>query len=404
MSVLEPVSINTVLRHSLPAVIVSVVSLVVIASTPQQWLHIVVLLVTIAAWYFLLQQSMRAQSEDTPFITESASDVDEKLDRIAGEIDSILKDETTQIHDDIGRIKSLISDASILLQNSFNNVVEKTTYQNEIALELVDRITGKESENGESEGVAMGDFVKNTDEIIQHYVDLLIEISDKSIGAVHKIDDMTVHMEGMFSILDSVQKLADQTNLLALNAAIEAARAGEVGRGFAVVADEVRSLSHSSASLNEEIRKKILEAKISMDSVNKEVGAIASLDMNTAIEGKDRIDQMLMEVDGLNTSTRVILEELTHSNTLMTENVNNSIRALQFEDIVVQLSSHIECRLDHINEVALVSHPRANGVDTLPSADTVFESLKTLRASFTEQKISQRVVQENLDEGEVELF
>ena len=221
------------------------------------------------------------------------------------------------------------------------------------------------------------------------------------------MEDMTEHMEGMFSILDNIQNLSDQTNLLALNAAIEAARAGEVGRGFAVVADEVRALSHSSSTLNDEIREKINAAKQRMDDVSKVVGEIASLDMNTAIEGKSNIDKMLHEIENINNNTSVILKDLTSSSQVIQNEINNSIRALQFDDIANQLAGHIIERLEHINEVAIASHPsnaENNSKDNNRPLIEVENNLKELRNNFKKQKIEQKIVQDSMDEGDVELF
>ena len=235
---------------------------------------------------------------------------------------------------------------------------------------------------------------------------MLVEISDKSIGAIYRIEDMTEHMQGMFSILDNIQNLSDQTNLLALNAAIEAARAGDVGRGFAVVADEVRALSHSSSKLNDEIREKINSAKQRMDDVSKVVGEIASLDMNTAIEGKSNIDNMLHQIETMNNNTSSTLSELTDSSRVIQHEINNSIRALQFDDIANQLAGHIVERLDHINEVAIASHPGNNdgSTDNYRPLDDVEQNLKDLRHSFNSKKIETKVVQSSMDEGDIELF
>lgn len=395
----------TIIRF-IPALIVSVLTVIAAALYNEKFVNIALLFTVIISWSFCVFRNAKAQTNEEQIITSIFSEAVQTQQRNIGtHIEEILYDETGKVSEHLTRMGTLISDSTLQLQESFSSVVDNTNEQTEMALNLVSRLSGSESTDEDGQGnIAMTDFISKTDEILQQNVDLLVQISDRSIGAIHRINDMTTDLEAMFASLDNVQKLADQTNLLALNAAIEAARAGEVGRGFAVVADEVRSLSQTSSTLNEQIREKIKQVKNSMVEVNTEVGAIASLDMNGAIEGKSNIDSMLSVVENTNRDTSVILHKLTASSSAIGQEINNSIRALQFEDIVSQVLGHIQLRLEHINEVAVFSHTEiANAVDE-HELQIAAEKLRQLRDSFHSQNISQKVEQNSMDEGEVELF
>lgn len=402
-------SSKIVKQVAIPAIL-SIVFLGLLMIDLTQWLLVGGFIVTTFSWFlaiYFINASGRNNLSDTDFEADMNVAFQSEMKKIGDAIESILNEESAHVHEHINRIRGLIQDSTLLLQESFANVVSQTKSQSNMALSFVEGL-GKNQEieaaNDAEKSFNFKNFVNHVDEILQGYVELLVDISDKSISAIHKINDMTRHMESMFSILDSVQKLAEQTNLLALNAAIEAARAGEVGRGFAVVADEVRSLSVTSASLNHEIRIKIQMAKTSMADVNAEVGAIASLDINSAIEGRLNIDSMLTKIEAFNRKTEAMLGNLTQATSSIEVEINNSIRALQFEDIISQLSDHIQQRLGHIREVASVSHVDMAQAQDIPQLHSVAERLDKMRQDFRAQNLAQKVEQNSMDEGEVELF
>ncbi len=57
--------------------------------------------------------------------------------------------------------------------------------------------------------------------------------------------------------LSEIGKINETINLIAVNASVEAARAGEAGRGFSVIASEIQSLSHKSADVFRDLKKRL---------------------------------------------------------------------------------------------------------------------------------------------------
>jgi methyl-accepting chemotaxis protein len=282
------------------------------------------------------------------------------LDReVTEKSEPIYKDLETSSRD----VHTAVGDSVSQLYKSFQGLNEKSSRQHDLMMDLVYRISGTKpgmEEQPDDSRVTLEDFAHEVGRILDDYVKLFVDVSDKSIQAVHNIQDMVKQLDGMFTLINDIKGIADQTNLLALNAAIEAARAGEAGRGFAVVADEVRKLSKDSNQLNEQIRTRAEAATATITNVERVVGDIASLDMNIAIDAKGHLDGMLHELENVNAGVAEGVAELAHVGEEIEHDVNRAITGLQFADIVGQLTNKMTRQVGVLEEILHVSHTQSD--------------------------------------------
>jgi methyl-accepting chemotaxis protein len=304
----------------------------------------------------------------------------------------------------IEQMQSVIGDATAKLNDSFRGMLQKTGHQGELLTDVIGRINGQTTR--QDEPIAnFGQFLVDTNQTLNEHVDLLVNISDRSIEAAHKMQDMSDQMDSMFTLLSNVQALADQTNLLALNAAIEAARAGESGRGFAVVAEEVRNLSLRSHETNEQIRKQIEHTKVSLEGANQIVGSIASMDMNTSLKAKGRLDEMMDAMKKLNDFVSDGVSRSTQISESLKEDVNQAVMALQYEDLITQLGDISKAiltkELEKKKQLSSIAQTESDSLEMISGINDVIRQLDQEIKQYIESK---RVVQTEMDEGDVELF
>ena len=260
--------------------------------------------------------------------------------------------------------------------------------------------------------ISFSAFTQHTDEVLRYFIDYVISLSAGSMNMVGQIDDMSDRMEEVNKLLDDVKAIADQTNLLALNAAIEAARAGDSGRGFAVVADEVRKLSQRSTRFNEEIRSVLFSAQENVNDARATVGELASKDMNFALKSKTRVDEMMAHITTLNQQTESHISEISTITGTINGHVGDAVRSLQFEDIVGQLTEYTSGHLSRVENMIQsidegIKDLRLNsddGIDQyIKGLEEICERVALLDEA-TQTELHNPVSQENMSEGEVELF
>ena len=320
---------------------------------------------------------------------------------VLGELASEMGHETTESRYEYQRVQTLVSEAIRSLSEDFRVLAEHVSGQEALVQQVVEH-------NGEQgEQFTMASFVNETSELLGYFIEILVDISRQSVQAVHHIDDMMVHMDGMFALLEDVQSIASQTNLLALNAAIEAARAGEAGRGFAVVADEVRRLSQRSSALNDQIRQQVGSGKESIENVRTNVAAMAGRDMSMTLQAKARVEKALGDISDLNAQAEENMRGVSVLSSQINERVTKAVIALQFEDIVTQALQSADrhaVRLEVLQEALQLTRDLRQAVS---AGDDLPGRMRAMIADSHElrlERVSKPVSQRSMDVGDVELF
>ena len=308
------------------------------------------------------------------------------------------------------RVRELTADAVATLGESFQDLEMMSRSQHQLVSELIESGTEVEfgdptleGEADDAEAATSQSLVAETNGILEGFIDTLINVSKDSVAAVYQIDDMKVHLDGIFGLIEDVESIASQTNLLALNAAIEAARAGEAGKGFSVVADEVRGLSRRSATLNEAIRSRVRQAENSVEEVRVTVSEMASRDMNITIESKDKVHRLVESMAEANHHYADSMSEVSGYTDKLNEALGAAVRSLQFEDMVSQTIGAMEANFTRIEEAADSLHSDLAQNAGHPQPTQVRAAVQRMQDAWAED-LKRPVSQVSMEEGEVELF
>lgn len=364
------------------------------------FIMIVVIIGIWAVTNWRLSQRYRQATNELAQTDQHPSNVEHGIKTSINTLQQLSDQELTPLHESTTQLQSVISDATGKLSSSFNGLTEKSSKQQQIMEKVLAAFQGEDNK----QAFSFESFTSQINDTLQTYVDILVDVSDRSIESAHKMHDMVAQMDEMFKLMQDVQGLSEQTNLLALNAAIEAARAGEAGRGFAVVAEEVRRLSDHSRQINEQIKDQTTLVKESLSDASRIVGHIASLDMNLAINAKGNMDDMINRLEEINQFITDSLEASAGISAGIKQDVGNAVTALQYDDTVCQITSYMENALIQLQqEIHRLHHTAEQNKSIEHILEYVNSTLhKLLQEGYAKKR--KVVSATTMDEGEVDLF
>jgi len=333
------------------------------------------------------------------------TEINQPQSEIYSELEQTFAFERQVINNEITRATTLVTEAVHGMSDSFQNMKQLSDQQHEILSELIKSNRGGDSSGPDGENLNVSEFIKASSDLLNEFVNVVVNTAKQSIKTLAHIDDMVVEVDSIFSLLESVEGLASRTNLLALNASIEAARAGEVGRGFAVVADEVRALSKSSSKLNEQIRGKIDAAKQTIHSLRASVEVMASSDMNQTLETQSKIGDMTANMGELNANMNETLQTLGGMSDDMDGIVATAVRSLQFEDMTVQALQSVNVNLDRFNSIGAELKSLSQSNEPIQvQLDHIRSVCESVREDTSLLNENRTVSNDCMAEGEIELF
>jgi methyl-accepting chemotaxis protein len=393
-------------NNQLPLIVtglfLAVIILIDLLFIQVRYLSTVIALLIIAVFVFLYFHGKAGESSSSnmQFDTGNA-DTEQEIQMTLSKISTLLSQQVNVVDTEIDRASKLIQDATGGLSDSFKHLKILSDEQQR----MLDIVINNHRGTVDDEGTTLESFVHDSSQTLEDFVQVIITTSKQSLEAMTFTDEMSNQLEGIFSLLGQVESLASQTNLLALNAAIEAARAGDAGRGFAVVANEVRALSVNSTELNNDIREEISSAQIIIEKLKNSVEIMASADMTSTLEAKDKVSLMVAHVGESNIKTNIIVEELADISPKIADTVSICIRSLQFEDLTCQTLSSLKNNmftLTALNE--LINGFECGNLNPSKQLQLLQQQCQNLIEQSQHSDDNRSVSQSSMDEGDVELF
>ncbi len=386
--------INMTIKVALVTTLACVVESILDSARLPPWSLV---LLSSAVWVFCVYKAERsglylAKTGNKAVVNDIAIGMKEVIDR-----------ECEEMTQSVEQVLSMVSDASTKVKESFIGMNTETRGHAQVTESLISRMNANSEGEEAGKHVTFRQFAEEIDEVLQGFVSSIVTVSHESMVIVANIEDVAIEMNEIVGLVRAIQSVGHETHMLSLNATIEAARAGKAGAGFAVVAEEVRNLSLNTRGASEKITAAVSKTRANIESMRSASEEMASKDMNVALEAKIRVDEMIQDVEQLNSLIESSVEDVSGIAQRIGKHVNHAVTAMQFEDISGQLLEYMTRRASALRDFATHICLVASAEGPESAAKAIEEKRREIMdlGDFAPDK---PVHQESLDTGSTELF
>ncbi|MBF0583051.1 MAG: hypothetical protein HQL80_02310 [Magnetococcales bacterium] len=319
-----------------------------------------------------------------------------------------LRRELISLQEDSQQIRAAVQGAVGKLSGSFEQLRQHSAMQNELVSSLVGGLDrqGGPARTHKAGNITVGEFIAATDSILQSFVEHIVAVSRQSIVMMYNMDDVSDEMLQVEESLGKINAIADLTKVLGLNARIVASREGQASGAFSVVAAEVRRLAIASREVSDLISEVVVEASTHVDSAKEVVREMASKDMSFSMEAKSRVDDMMDQVNENDRLTARMLQQVASMAGEIRDNLSLAVLSLQFEDMVTQITQVVEkkClvmeKFDRFFDLEGLMNDALPKKERIAKVQRLLQDQQQLLTTVSHKPVNQ----ENMDEGDIELF
>jgi methyl-accepting chemotaxis protein len=381
-----------------------VIGLLLVWFYPQPLLLSLLIVSMAATWLFTTTRKHSGKTVKSQAVATHDQEVSSQINSIFHSMQNDLQGQYERAAEELSQIRGLQVNAIAGLVNSFTGLENQSRSQLDMVMGLMDNLA--EQLGGET---GRNKMAQEAEKVVNVFVENIKAMGKGSMQLVDALNEMSRQLGVADKLLSEIDGISSQTNLLALNAAIEAARAGEAGRGFAVVADEVRKLSQRSSQFSEQIRSNYDLTLKTMEQAGLIVGEMASRDIDLALNSKERITEMMVDMEENNKYLSGQLAEVSDVTEQLSNNVSEAVRSLQFEDMTRQLLENVEARctmLRHLTGKLITLGSELSMYDRDDDA-AMLQKIGQMREEINQELdiLAHRSIQQaSMESGEAELF
>ncbi len=335
----------------------------------------------------------KAQNEDT----------DDRLMELQGTITSVLNDVESGVTDELGAIRKqtdqiqhLLKDAIAALHESFESLDGDASELMSMMSTLMMEAVGQN--NGDPKSLNIFQRTDHAGKILAQLVEMIMQSSRNDLRELEYMGEIRIPMDRLVKGMQTSGKLLNRLDKMA--------------SGGVVDRNQLKRLAGEARAEHEACAEAVDEAMQPFSKLHKLVVKAASREMNEVFKSKSSVEDIIKHFNSINDLISSCRSDVSALNANMRKDLGAAVRALQFEDIVSQSLGHTELHMDRMEGFARILARNASGMDKdrMENIEGYTNRLKLLRdevATYRKNLLLEEtnpVSQQNMDEGDVELF
>jgi len=323
-------------------------------------------------------------------------ELQDAVSSVLNDVESGVTDELSAIRKQTDQIQHLLKDAIAALHESFESLDNDASELMSMMSTLMMEAVGQNSENPEDLNIFQR--TEHVGKILAQLVEMIMQSSRNDLRELEYMGELRIPMDRLVKSTQKSRQLLSRLDKMANNGAVDA--------------EQLKGLVGEARIEHEACEEAVNEAMQPFSKLHKLVVKAASREMNEVFTSRTSVEEIIQHFNSINDMISSCRSDVSTLNANMRKDLGAAIRALQFEDIVSQSLGHTELHMDRMEGFARILAGNAVGMneawpDNIVEYTSRLKLLQDEVATYRKDLLLEEtnpVSQQNMDEGDVELF